>query len=140
MKKKDHNAVMSAIVAFYVALNQCFAGNLEPMKAIWSHADDVTYMGPDGEFNVGWKQVLNDWELQTAMKLGGTVHPVDMQTTVGADIAIVNNYEHGENTNVEGEIQTISIRATNIFRKEDGEWKMIGHHTDLIPRLVDMSR
>jgi len=27
----------------------------------------------------------------------------------------------------------VSIRATNVFRKEGGQWKMIGHHTDLLP-------
>jgi hypothetical protein len=29
----------------------------------------------------------------------------------------------------------VSIRATNLFRKESGAWKMIGHHTDLLPFL-----
>ena len=29
-----------------------------------------------------------------------------------------------------------SIRATNIFRKEDGQWKMIGHHVDLLPQMA----
>jgi ketosteroid isomerase-like protein len=29
----------------------------------------------------------------------------------------------------------VSIRATNLFRKENGAWKMIGHHTDLLPFL-----
>ena len=36
----------------------------------------------------------------------------------------------------EGEIQKVSIRATNIFRKEDGQWKMIGHHVDLLPQMA----
>ena len=35
----------------------------------------------------------------------------------------------------EGRPLQVSIRATNIFRKEKGEWKMIGHHTDLLPFL-----
>jgi hypothetical protein len=30
---------------------------------------------------------------------------------------------------------SVSIRATNLFRKEDGSWKMIGHQTDLLPFL-----
>jgi len=29
-----------------------------------------------------------------------------------------------------GRRETVSIRATNPFRKEDGAWKMIGHHAD----------
>jgi ketosteroid isomerase-like protein len=59
-----------------------------------------------------------------------------MRVTVGTEIAVVSCYEKGENTNAKGETQKVSIRATNIFRKENGEWKMIGHHTDLLPYLA----
>ena len=105
------------------------------MKAVWSHATDVTYMGPGGGFKVGWEQVQQDWEAQAALKLGGKVVPADMQVTVGRDLAVVSNLENGENTNAKGVTQKLSIRATNIFRKEGGQWKMIGHHTDLLPYL-----
>ena len=103
------------------------------MKEIWSHEDDVTYMGPGGGFRVGWDAVLTDWEAQAAMKLGGEVHPEDMRITVGRDLAVVNNNEIGANVGPNGERQEVKIRATNVFRKEGGSWKMIGHHTDLLP-------
>jgi len=69
------------------------------------------------------------------MKLGGTVKAKNMTITVGKDIAVTNNYEKGSNINAEGKPQEVSIRATNTFRKEGGKWKMIGHHTDLLPFL-----
>lgn len=131
----DEKAVRDAAAQFYAALNQMFTGDLEPIKKIWSHADDVTYMGPGGGFQVGWDQVLKNWEAQAAMKLGGKVEPADMRITVGTDLAVVSNYEKGENTNAKGGPQQVSIRATNIFRKENGQWKMIGHHTDLLPYM-----
>jgi ketosteroid isomerase-like protein len=37
---------------------------------------------------------------------------------------------------VNGQPQTVTIRATNIFRRENGQWKMIGHHTDLLTFLA----
>jgi ketosteroid isomerase-like protein len=58
-----------------------------------------------------------------------------MRVTAGNEIAVSSNYSKGENIDAEGKPQTVSIRATNIFRKEDGKWKMIGHHTDLLPFL-----
>lgn len=133
--EKDEKGVQNAAAQFYAALNEMFMGELAPMKKVWSHADDVTYMGPGGGFQVGWNQVLKNWEAQAAMKLGGKVEPADMRITVGTDIAVVSNYERGENTNAKGAPQKVSIRATNIFRKENGEWKMIGHHTDMLPYL-----
>jgi ketosteroid isomerase-like protein len=58
-----------------------------------------------------------------------------MEITVGQDLAITHNFEVGENYDKDGNLQKVSIRATNMFRKEDGQWKMIGHHTDLLPYL-----
>jgi len=134
--EKDEPGVRNAVAQFYAALNEMFTGELAQMKKVWSHADDVTYMGPGGGFQVGWNQVLKNWEAQAALKLGGKVEPADLRITVGTEIAVVSCYEKGENTNAKGETQKVSIRATNIFRKENGEWKMIGHHTDLLPYLA----
>jgi ketosteroid isomerase-like protein len=131
----DEKAVKQAVSQFYVALNEMFKGNIKPMKEVWSHAVDVTYMGPGGGIKVGWHQVLASWETQAAMKLGGAVNAEDMRVTTGNEIAVSSNYSKGENVDAEGKPQTVSIRATNTFRKEDGKWKMIGHHTDLLPFL-----
>lgn len=133
--EEDEKAVMAAADQFYAALNAMFTGEAGPMQEVWSHADDVTYMGPVGGLLTGWDQVLKSWQEQAAMKLGGSVKPEDIHVTVGQDIAFTQNYELGENTNADGKPQKVSIRATNIFRKEDGNWKMIGHHTDLLPYL-----
>ena len=42
--------------AFHEALNLLFTGDAGPIKAVWSHADDVTSMGPVGGMQVGWVQ------------------------------------------------------------------------------------
>jgi ketosteroid isomerase-like protein len=132
---KGEEEVRQAVTQFYSALNTMFTGDVNPMKEVWSHANDVTYMGPGGGVQVGWDQVLKNWEEQAAMKLGGKVEPTEMRITVGQDLAIVSDIEKGENTNAAGKVAKVSIRATNLFRKEGGKWKMIGHHTDLLPYL-----
>lgn len=55
---------------------------------------------------------------------------------MGTDLALTHNYETGENVGADGAVERVSIRVTNVFRKEAGAWKMIGHHTDLLPYLV----
>jgi ketosteroid isomerase-like protein len=109
-------AVLAANTQFYVAINQMFTGNIAPIKAVWSHADDVTYMDPTGQFEHGWSTMLKDWEGQAAMKLGGHVMPVDIQVVVGQNLAVVSDYELGENTNANGKVEHLKLRATNIFR------------------------
>jgi ketosteroid isomerase-like protein len=130
----DSQAVTNANAEFYRALNVMFTGDAASMASVWSHAADVTYMGPTGDFLVGWKQVSAEWQSEAAHKLGGTVVPNGTRMTVGQDLAVVSTLEKGNNV-VNGKPQSVSIRATNIFRKEAGAWKMIGHHTDLLPFL-----
>ncbi len=125
-------AVRAAADQFYDALNAMFEGDITLMKAIWSHADDVVYMGPGGSIKVGWDKVLQDWERQAACKLGGQVDPKDVHFTVGDKLAVMYALESGENTNIGGKREKVSIRVTNLFRQENGSWKVIGHHTDLL--------
>jgi ketosteroid isomerase-like protein len=134
-EQKDEEAVGKAAARFYAALNTLFKGDVGPMKEVWSHADDVTYMGPAGGFQVGWSQVQASWESQAAMKLGGHVEATEIRINAGQELAVTHNYEKGENKAADGKVETVLIRATNLFRKENGEWKMIGHHTDLLPHL-----
>ncbi len=130
----EAKAVRRANDRYYDALNAMFKGDLSPMKKVWSHSDDVTYLGPDGSFLIGWNATLEDWKKQAALKLGGKVEPKEIHVTAGHDLSVVHNYEVGENM-VEGKLTKFKIRATNLYRKENGEWKMIGHHTDLLPFL-----
>lgn len=135
-----HAAVLAANAGFYAALNKVFVGDIGPMKAVWSHAEDVTYMGPTGDFDRGWRAVLKNWEGQTALKLGGRVEPAEVSAIVGKDLAVVNDYELGENTNAKGKVERVRLRATNVFRKENGQWKMVGHQTDQLPYLAQPAK
>jgi len=130
----DETGVQQANDAFYAALNDMFKGNHEPIVDAWSHADDVTYMGPDGKYIVGWDQVVTNWKSQADKKLGGKIEAEQIHMTVGQDLATVECNEVGENI-VDGKTTKVSIRATNTYRLENGQWKMIGHHTDKLPFL-----
>jgi ketosteroid isomerase-like protein len=132
----DEQAVRDATAGFYSALQVMFSGDIGPMKDVWSHAPDVTFMGPGGKVQHGWSAVLADWEAQAALKMGGKVQFADEHVTVGQDLAVTSGWERGQNVGPDGKMQVVSIRATNIFRKEGGAWKMIGHHTDLLPFLA----
>lgn len=129
------DAVLAANDAYFAALNTMFTGDIAPMLALWSHKDDVTSMGPTGKYNRGWAAVKKDWEGQAALKLGGKVEPTDINVVVGTDLAVISDTEIGTNTNADGKTATVKLRGTSMFRKEDGAWKMIGHHTDTLPYL-----
>jgi len=44
----DTQGVHAALTAYHQALNKVFTGDAAPIKTLWSHADDVTYMDPAG--------------------------------------------------------------------------------------------
>ena len=70
-------AVAAATDNFYAALNTMFTGDGQAMKDAWSHADDITYMGPGGNYLKGWDAIGAEWDLQTSRKLGRVVTPTD---------------------------------------------------------------
>ncbi len=128
--RADDGGVAKATAQFYIALNAMFAGDVAPMEAVWSHAADVTYLPPDGSLLVGWHDVSASWRKQASMKLGGHVAPEDIRMTTGGDLAVVCNFEKGANANVGGKEQTVAIRSSKVFRKENGAWKLISDHAD----------
>ena len=135
-EKSNEQAVMDAVNGFYDALAAIFKGDTSAMEAVWSHADDVTYMGPGGGYQIGWAQVLENWREQARLRMGGAVVAEDIRISVGRDMAVVHNYEKGHVALPEGGETSVSLRATNLFRLEYGTWKQIGHHADLLAPLV----
>lgn len=132
MSKEAEVAV--AVSGFYAALNVLFTGDAQPMKDAWSHKDDITYMGPDGLYLVGWPKIESMWDSVGALKLGGRVNPIQLNTVIGADMALITCLESGENE-VEGKAEAVGIRSSTVFRKEGPAWKVIAHQTDLLSFL-----
>lgn len=126
--------ITAAAQEFYSALHDIFQGDVSSMEQIWSHADDVTYLGPQGGILVGWNQILQAWKKQAQLKLHGKLNQQDIQIIKEGNIGIMQCFEVGTNT-VNGKTEQVRIRALNIFRKENGKWKMISHQTDLLPFL-----
>jgi ketosteroid isomerase-like protein len=54
--------------------------------------------------------------------------------TASPQLGVAVYYEKGENI-IDGKVQPVSIRATTTFRNENGQWKVIGHHTDTLAYL-----
>ena len=127
----SQQAVAAATARFYAALNAMFTGNARPMKDAWSHAGDVVYMGPDGSYLIGWGKVGPRWDAQAAAKLGGHVDAEQLNIVASTDLAIATCIEVGANI-VNGKSEPVRLRATNVFRKEAGAWKVVSHQTDLL--------
>jgi ketosteroid isomerase-like protein len=129
--------VRAASDRFYEALEQMANGDASAMADAWSHADDVTTMHPIGGREVGWDEVREPWGSIADISTDGTISRSDQVLRVFGDIAYELATENVSmtlaDTPVEGE-----YRATNVYRLEDGEWKMVHHHSDLSEPFVEI--
>lgn len=130
----ETEAVLAANAKFYTALNAMLAGDPEPFDEVWWHTDDIVYMGADGAYNVGWKAVSENWEKQAKVKIGGSVEAEDVNVFIAGEMAMTSQYTVGTNR-FDGKDLPIKLRATSVFLKKDGEWRMVGHHVDVIGDL-----
>lgn len=124
----------AAQTAFYDALDAVFRGDPGPMRAIWSHADDVTQMGPMGDLVVGWGTIEAGWVAQSTVVESGTVRPQDVHLFASGDLGAAVGLERGHVV-IGGKRSEVAARSTNLFRREGGAWRMIGHHVD--PHVPD---
>jgi ketosteroid isomerase-like protein len=135
----DEQGVGGASDAFYAALTQMLAGDASAMAAVWSHSGDVTAMHPLGGREVGWEAVAKSFQNVAALASGGKVEARERRVQVVGDLAYEVNVEHGRGT-LGGETVEIDHRATNVYRREAGAWRMVHHHADWAPAMVDLVR
>ncbi|WP_396613854.1 YybH family protein (plasmid) [Haloferax sp. S1W] len=122
--------IRAASDQFYNALEEMANGDASSMADIWSHEDDVTTMHPIGGREEGWEAVNGSWEGVAAACTNGTVTHTDQVIRVTGDLAYELCTESASVT-FAGEPVSLEGRATNVYRKENGEWKIVHHHADL---------
>lgn len=130
-------ALLEANNHFYKALDAMFTGDLSLMRAVWSHSDEASLQGPFGNRIDGSEAVLAHFDKESKMGMAGRVLCKNIRTGLGTDMAYVTCIEEGDNMTLNGQPVVVHHRATNVFRLEDGAWKMVHHHTDLAPSLEE---
>lgn len=128
--KTAENDVRAASDRFYSALEAMANGDASSMAEIWSHEDDVTTMHPIGGREEGWEAVNGSWEGVAAASRDGAVTRTDQLVRVMGDSAYELCTESVSMTFAEDPV-SVECRATNVYRREKGEWKIIHHHADL---------
>ncbi len=122
---------------FYAALTRMAQGDARPMADVWSHGDAVSTMHPIGGRELGWTQVKEPWSKVAEISAGGEVCLEQQVIEVIGDVAYEVGLEAGYLV-LAGEKVRIDQRVTNIYRLERGAWKVVHHHADLSPAMIDV--
>jgi ketosteroid isomerase-like protein len=121
------------------ALDELVEGRPEPFKALWSHAEDVVIMGAFGGYERGWAQVNArlDWAAKGIASTNRSVENV--VTVVSDDLAYIVDLEH-MTRHVGDRPQPRTLRCTQAYRRESGQWKVVLRHADELPRKDEQRR
>ena len=131
------NEIRQASEQFYAALNREINGDPGPMMEVWSHGSEVSTMHPLGGINVGWEDVRAGWEQAAQAISEGQVSLEDLVVLpLADDVAYTVGTEHGQ-AKFGSDTVGVDWRVTNIYRREGGEWKIVHHHTDVSPEVVE---
>jgi ketosteroid isomerase-like protein len=125
-----------ALEEYHQALGEFVKGNPEPAKGLWSHRDDVTLANPFGLPARGWEQVAATMEHASSnFRDGENVGFVVVARYATAELGYVLEIER-QRVKVGGRKDTAPsvLRATMIFRPEDGNWKIVHRHADPITK------
>ena len=131
------NEVREASKRFYAALNGMTQGNTGPMGEIWSQGASATTMHPIGGREVGWEQVRQSFDGVGKAATGGHIELADQLIQVAGDMAYELGVERGH-ISLAGEKVAIDQRVTNVYRKESGAWKIVHHHSDTSPAMLEL--
>ena len=112
-------------------------GNPDVYKSLWSLRDDVTLANPFGPPVRGWDAVSERLDLAASNYRDGQDYEFEnISTVITRELAYTVELERIR-TRVGGsdELTPITIRATTVFRREDGTWKVTHRHGDPITSL-----
>ena len=131
------NEVRRASARFYEAINQMANGDAGPMLEVWAHDGNVTTMHPIGGREIGWGAVRKSFEQVAQLASDGQVILKDQFIHVAGEVAYEMGVERGH-AKFLGQIVDFEQRVTNIYQRQGGEWKLIHHHTDISPAMLEV--
>lgn len=110
------------------------AGDVAPLLAVSSTSSPASIFGPSGTIVVGPDEVNATNAAGSARFRGGHRNDLD-QSHAGADGSLA--YWVGVQRSVvhlEGQQEPVpmDLRVTELYRREDGEWKLFHRHADLL--------
>jgi ketosteroid isomerase-like protein len=122
------------IEQFNLAQGEVAKGNPEPALRLFSHREDMTLANPFVPPVRGWEQVAEVSERAVSQFRDGEMVGFEtIERHVTDELAYVVRVERAR-AKVGGseDITPIALRATMIFRPEEGEWKVVHRHADPI--------
>jgi ketosteroid isomerase-like protein len=107
-------------------------GDAEPRLALWSRNDPVTVFGAKVSAT-GWAELDPMFHAVASWFSDSTEYDFEVVAAgASGDLAYTVGYEHNR-VKVDGQPQTYTLRVTHVYRREDGQWRIVHRHGDIPP-------
>jgi ketosteroid isomerase-like protein len=109
-------------------------GDPRPYIDSWAVSDDITVFGAWGPIEKGHKRVTDTLRWVGSRFTGADA--VDVEHTAIAssgDLAYTAGFERSHVSVDGGPLRDMVIRVTHIYRRIDGDWKLVHRHADFPP-------
>jgi ketosteroid isomerase-like protein len=109
-------------------------GDPGPRLRMWSSNEPVTLLGADGPAGTsGRDQISNAFRSIAARFSDCREYEFELLAAgVSGDLAYTVGFERATMSLDGGPVGPIVLRVTHIYRREDGEWKIVHRHGDLL--------
>ncbi|HJQ43884.1 MAG TPA: nuclear transport factor 2 family protein [Jatrophihabitantaceae bacterium] len=113
-------------------------GDAGPRFAMWSHTDPVTVFG--AAFSpIGWAEVAPMFErIASDFSNCASCEWEVVAADVGEEFAYLLAIERTTVSIRNSEPASYVLRSTTIFRRENGEWKIVHRHADPVEDSADL--
>jgi len=128
----DRDAFLDWIrTTLYEAERALHNGDATPRRVIWSHNEPVSVLG--AWQNAYGQRELDDLFDSLARRFADcTSYSFDLQAfDVVGDMAYTAGLEH-VSASVDGEQRSYTLRASQVYRREGGDWKVVHLHGDTV--------
>jgi ketosteroid isomerase-like protein len=125
-------SVRGTIARLHAAMADVANGDVRAIKSLYSHSAEATSFYGWGGYEKGWEAVSRRWNWAGAQFRGGSVRYENISTVVTPELFYVTDIETFEGqrvASVEG-VTGWSNRVTHIFRREEGEWRLLHRHAN----------
>jgi ketosteroid isomerase-like protein len=115
-------------------------GDVEPRMAMWTRDDPVTLFGALGPCNSGWDDVSRTFRWVASLFSDCRDYRFELVAAgVSGDLAYTVGYENSVRSWRGGPVQSSRLRATHVYRRENGQWRIVHRHGDVPPSDQSLS-
>ena len=107
-------------------------GDVQPRLALWTRADPVTLLGAKLTAT-GWDEIEPSFREVASWFSGAESYEFEVIAAgASGDLAYTVGYERNA-VIASGERREYVLRATHVYRREGGHWRIVHRHADPVP-------